>query len=609
MKTVTAFFVLCTALAGQVPPGMAPIPAGPFVMGDVLDDGNPSEQPVHTVYVSAFYMDRYDVTKAVWDNVYQWAVTHGYGFDNAGSGKAANHPVHSVNWYDAVKWSNARSEKEGLAPCYYTDANHKTVYRTGQINLSNASVKWTSCGYRLPTGAEWEKAARGGVSGRRFPWADSDTITHSQANYYSSARYKYDISPTRGYHPKFNDGVPPYTSPVGYFPPNGYGLYDMAGNIWQWCWDRTDNNWYRQPGATEKDPRGPDASPAGARGRMMRGGAFHRFAFNTRAANLSLAGDAPDFAFLVFGFRCVMTAREKAAPAAQPSGLMAKIPAGPFDMGDILKQGPPNEQPVHTVYVSAFLMDRHDVTKALWDEVYEWAVQHGYRFENAGWGKAANHPVHTVNWYDAVKWSNARSEKERLRPCYYTDAGRKTVYRSGQIDLANTSVDWAADGYRLPTEAEWEKAARGGMTGRRFPWEGTNTITHSQANYYSSTLNSYDVSPTRGYHPAFYDGVYPFTNPVDYFPPNGYGLYDMAGNIWQWCWDLYDAGWYKKPGASAKDTRGPESNQNGFRVMRGGSWHRTPNFARWSHRGQDAQDLGWITFGFRCVRGSSNANK
>ena len=152
---------------------MALISAGSFTMGDSLDGG-----PVRTNYVSAFYMDKYEVTKASWDELYQWATNHGYSFDDAGSGKEVNHPVQTIEWYDAVKWCNARSEKEGRMPAYYTDATLTTVYRSGQTNVQNDWVKWKA-GYRLPTEAEWEKAARGGASGHRFPWADTDTITQS----------------------------------------------------------------------------------------------------------------------------------------------------------------------------------------------------------------------------------------------------------------------------------------------------------------------------------------------------------------------------------------------------------------------------------------------
>ena len=212
------------------PTNMAFIPAGSFQMGDNLD-GDTYSQPVHTVNVSAFYLDQTDVTKALWDTVKTWATTNGYRFDNAGSGKAPNHPVQSVSWYDVVKWCNARSQKEGPIPAYYTDAALTQVYKTGQVA---PYVKWNA-GYRLPTEAEWEKAARGGSSGHRFPWSNVETITHSQANYYSSSSYAYDVSPTRGLHPTFNDGVEPHTSPVGYFAANGYGLYDMAGNVAELC--------------------------------------------------------------------------------------------------------------------------------------------------------------------------------------------------------------------------------------------------------------------------------------------------------------------------------------------------------------------------------------
>jgi formylglycine-generating enzyme required for sulfatase activity len=177
------------------PAGMVLIPAGSFLMGDTLNDwpywGTSPELPAHSVYVSAFYMDKYEVTKALWDEVYQWATNHGYSFDNAGYGKSSNHPVQTVNWYAVVKWCNARSEKEGRIPAYYTDAAQKNIYKIGQVSVQNDWVKWNA-GYRLPTEAEWEKAARGGTSGHRFPWSDVDTITHSQANYNSSTNYAYD---------------------------------------------------------------------------------------------------------------------------------------------------------------------------------------------------------------------------------------------------------------------------------------------------------------------------------------------------------------------------------------------------------------------------------
>jgi formylglycine-generating enzyme len=308
--TVKRFYqaVVMGGTNANVPDGMALIPAGEFTMGDTMGDSvgvnvtNPyviyppamsDELPTNSVYVSAFYMDKTLVTKALWNEVYTWAGAHGYTFDNPGLGKAVNHPVQTVSWYDAVKWCNARSEMESRTPAYYTSADQTTVYRSGQVAMQKDWVKWNA-GYRLPTEAEWEKGARGGLSGKRFPWGD--TISHTQANYYSDSGYSYDTSPTSGYHPTYNDGVSPYTSPGGSFAPNGNGLYDMAGNLLELCW-----NWYASDiSGSLSGSYGPDSGS----GRILRGGQWGNYANICRVSSRS--GIPSDFVSSTIGFRSVL---------------------------------------------------------------------------------------------------------------------------------------------------------------------------------------------------------------------------------------------------------------------------------------------------------------
>jgi formylglycine-generating enzyme len=283
---------------GAVPGDMVPIPAGSFQMGN--PDAAANTGPGHTVTVDGFLMDTKLVTYQLWTNVYRWA-TNGnvYQFAHAGSGKATNHPVQMVDWYDAVKWCNARSEREGKTPCYYTDASKvpATVYRTGTVVLAADHVNWAANGYRLPTEAEWERAARGDTNGLRFPWGN--TISHAQANYYgnTSAGYPYDLGPN-GFHSTFTSGSTPHTSPAGYFQANNFGLYDMAGNVSEWCWD-----WYSSTYYAESDnatnPLGPDPDTY----RSTRGGSWRDLA----AAVGCYSRDArkPNNRFNTLGFRCV----------------------------------------------------------------------------------------------------------------------------------------------------------------------------------------------------------------------------------------------------------------------------------------------------------------
>ena len=286
-------------------------------------------------------------------------------------------------------------------------------------------------------------------------------------------------------------------------------------------------------------------------------------------------------------------ADDGSAPGQPPAGMVF-IPAGDFVMGRQAYVGEPDELPVHTVTVSAFYLDQFEVTKALWDDVRTYADANSYTFGNPGLAQGAFHPVHSMNWYDAVKWCNARSEKEGITPVYYTDAGFTTVYRSGEgtAPFAN----WSANGFRLPTEAEWEKAARGTLVGNVFSWG--NSVEGGDANYFESgdpfaTPSTFaDTTPV-----GFYDGG---QIPVGPNRANGYGLYDMVGNVCEWCWDWYDENYYAS--SPATDPRGG-TPASGLRVVRGGSWGHGTDTIRCASRSLHNPLSATRIWGLRSARG------
>ena len=252
------------------PEGMVLIPAGHFQMGSEDENPEAGAQPVHTVHLDAFYMDKYEVTnkqfKAFVDANPLWQksnidrrfsnenyLPHWRG--NTYPSGEAEHPVVCVSWYAAM-----------------------------------AYAEWA--GKRLPTEAEWEYAARGGLAGKKYPWGD--TITHADANYDRHLRN---------------------STPVGQYAANGYGLYDMAGNVWEWCIDRYDVDFY----AASHNSRNPIADERGMQwlrdnftsiptdsSRVVRGGSWY---VGASSLGVALRGPVPpSIADVEFGFRCAKAA-------------------------------------------------------------------------------------------------------------------------------------------------------------------------------------------------------------------------------------------------------------------------------------------------------------
>lgn len=254
------------------------------------------------------------------------------------------------------------------------------------------------------------------------------------------------------------------------------------------------------------------------------------------------------------------------------------------------------DEVVCTNVVPDLFVDVTETTKAQWDYVASWATNHGYVFGSTAGGVDTNHPVYGVRWFDCLKWANARSQMEGFEPCYRNSDGG--VYMTNET--FDGSCDWRADGYRLPTEAEWEWAARGGASGHRFPWSDVETIDFSRANYRGGPSRySYDVASVDGYNPSAARSAFPYTLPVASFAPNGYGLYDMAGNVYEWCWDYYVPDGY----AGVPNTALAHGPAKGLlRVARGGCWRSTARTCRVASRHAFYPGLVSSVVGFRLVR-------
>ena len=451
-------------------------------------------------------------------------------------------PVTNIPFTDAVAWCNTLSETEGKTPCYYVDAEHTEVFRNMHLatratpppfekrNRSNPAyetvppptihVRWDADGFRLPTAAEWAAA-------------------------YEASKQR--LADDLGWLAMNSKGT---THLVGSRKPNALGLYDMIGNAWEPCWAYGD---VYEPetmallfvvGGGFAYPPDPMSAPASASpyGDLPYNGS-HGIGLRIVCRRPGLPDPASGNLIDGVPMWTIRTGqRSQAAKAAEPVGRpvldMVPLPAGSFIRSPDRKR----------ITVSAFDIGKHPVTYAKWKEVYFWALAKGYSFSKTGdmgsmrffrHTHSPDEPVTHITWHDMAVWCNALSEMEGRTPCFYTDEACTEVYRkaftwralkvSGPELVAATPhryakysylvpqpwifVRWDADGYRLPTEAEYEYALRGG-TQTRYSWG--------------------DDEAKRDEHVWSLFNAGGRTHPVGRKKPNAFGLYDIQGNVYEW---------------------------------------------------------------------------
>ena len=484
------------------------VEGGTFIMGctseqeaDCYDD----EKPAHQVTVSSFYMGETEVTQELWrammgDNS---NATEGT-FDN----KAGYFPMECVSWYDCL------------------DFVRKLNQLTGKT-------------FRLPTEAEWEYAARGGNK---------------------KSGYKYAGGSNAGDVAWYQDNSDYETHPVKGKWPNELGLYDMSGNVWEWCSDRFGD----YSSTAQTNPSGPSSGKY----RVVRGGSYEYIDRGLRVS--SRTGYYPDFSCsdndggeYGSGFRLVIaqptpcrvnfTSDEIDFTVKDVDFKMVFVKGGTFNMGGTSEQGQDcyiHEKPVHQVTLSDFWIGEVEVTQDLWQTIMNSSILEQRNKANFDWpirGEGPSYPIYYVNYNEAIEFCRKLNIEFRN-------------------DLPN--------GYKftLPTEAQWEYAARGGCKSQQYKFSGSN-IVGDVAWYMENSTST--------------------THPVKTKKSNELGLFDMSGNVWEWCLD-----WYGQYSSSFQtNPEGPSSGAE--RVLRGGSWNFNDRYCRVSFRRSNAPDERDDKYGFR----------
>jgi len=259
---------------------------------------------------------------------------------------------------------------------------------------------------------------------------------------------------------------------------------------------------------------------------------------------------------------------------------MIYVSGGTFTMGRTTGSGYSDELPTHTVTLNSFYIGNYEVTQA----EYSQYMQPGYSWTSAE-GLGDNYPAYNVSWYAILKYCNLRSMAEGLIPCY-TINGSTNPANWGAVptdynDAWDAAIcDWNANGYRLPTEAEWEYAARGATNNPDYLYSGSDDI--NAVAWYES--NSGQTS-----------------HPVGTKAPNGIGTYDMSGNVYEWCWDWYGYGYYSS--SPQNNPTGPASGS--YRMVRCGGWIDSAGGCQVARRSNHVPSCGSYVVGFRLCRSAT----
>ena len=286
---------------------------------------------------------------------------------------------------------------------------------------------------------------------------------------------------------------------------------------------------------------------------------------------------------------------------------MVLVPGGTFQMGNIFSGGNEDELPVHEVTLDSFYIGKNEVTVG---EFGKFVNATGYKTtaetdggadvfdgtrmvhdSSACWRKVNfkqnnDHPVIFISWYDAVAYCNWLSTREGLEPCYS---------REGD----NIACNFEADGYRLPTEAEYEYAARCGGRDYKYAWGNGEPYINDikAANILDETaLREWGGGADDCWHG--YDDKFDYTSPVGTFAPSEQGLYDMSGNVFEWCWDRYAASYYRN--SPIENPRGPDRGE--MRSYRDAGYDSPPDNCRAAGRGKAKPGDRFHDVGFRLVR-------